>query len=171
MAKQWVLSRIERLPVRYHSLARQFVKFGVTGVIGAIVDFSVYAFLTRAVGWTTLYTVWGYEISAANNVSVLLAIMSNFLLNKYWTFRQLEGSFARQGAGYFGLNFITWALNQILMSYFAFRVVFFEDVFGNSKDFAAKVAAIGIILFINFFGSKLVIFRKREVGGTPSLSQ
>lgn len=169
MPREWVLTHIERLPQRYHRLARQFVKFGVTGIIGATVDFSVYALLTRVVGWTTLYSVWGYEISAANNVSVLLAIMSNFLFNKYWTFRQLEGSFAKQGAGYFTLNVMTWALNQILMSYFAFRVPLFADWFGSSKDFAAKVAAIGIILFVNFFGSKLIIFRKRETQRAPSV--
>ncbi|MBI3251365.1 MAG: hypothetical protein HYZ62_00465, partial [Candidatus Andersenbacteria bacterium] len=73
------------LPLRYQRLATQFIKFGVTGAIGAAVDFSAYAFLTRAVGWVTLYSVWGYEISAANNVSVFLAIVSNFLFNKFWT--------------------------------------------------------------------------------------
>jgi dolichol-phosphate mannosyltransferase len=157
----FVENLISKLPVQYQRIAKQFVKFGVTGVIGAIIDFGTYALLTRVFHWTTLYTVAGYEISAANNVSVLVAIMSNFLLNKYWTFRYREGSAAKQWLGYFSLNVVTWALNQLLMSYFAFRVPIFEQVFGNSKDFAAKVAAIGIILFLNFFGSKFLVFRKQ----------
>ena len=147
-------------PLRYQKLATQFIKFGVTGAIGAAVDFSVYAFLTRAVGWTTLYSVWGYEISAANNVSVFLAIVSNFILNKFWTFKYHTGSASKQWWSYFGLNLITWALNQLLMSYFAYRVAIFGHLFGDSKDFAAKVAAICIILFVNFFGSKFFVFRK-----------
>lgn len=152
---------IAKLPMRFQRIAKQFVKFGVTGVIGAIVDFGIYAFLTRVVGWVTLYTVFGYQISAANNVSVFVAIMSNFFLNKYWTFRNREGSAVNQWLGYFSLNVVTWALNQILMSFFAFRVPIFEQLFGDSKDFAAKVAAIGIILFVNFFGSKFLVFRRQ----------
>lgn len=152
---------IDKLPVRYQRVAKQFLKFGVTGVVGAIIDFGTYAVLTRGIGWTTLYTIAGYEISAANNVSVFAAIMSNFILNKYWTFRYREGSAAKQWMGYFALNLVTWALNQLLMSYFAFRVPLFTQLFGDNKDFAAKVAAICFILFVNFFGSKFLIFKSR----------
>ncbi|MBI3256075.1 MAG: GtrA family protein [Candidatus Andersenbacteria bacterium] len=152
---------IDKLPQRYQRVAKQFIKFGVTGVVGAIIDFGTYAILTRGVGWTSLYVIAGYEISAANNVSVLVAIMSNFLLNKYWTFRYREGSAAKQWLGYFGLNVVTWALNQLLMSYFAFRVPLFNQLFGDNKDFAAKVAAICFILFVNFAGSKFLVFKSR----------
>jgi hypothetical protein len=34
------------------------------------------------------------------------------------------------------------------------------NIFGDQKDNMAKVLAIGIILFVNFLGSKLFIFRK-----------
>jgi putative flippase GtrA len=103
--------------------------------------------------------VFGFQIVAANNVSVFCAIMSNFFLNKYWTFRYRQGSAAKQWLGYFGLNTITWVLNQILVSLFIFHVALFDQLFGHNSDFAAKVAAIGIILFVNFFGSKFLVFR------------
>ena len=153
---------IGRLPVRVQTMARQFLKFGVTGVVGAIVDFSIYGLLTRGIGWTAFYTVFGFQIVAANNVSVFCAIMSNFFLNKYWTFKNREGSAAKQWLGYFGLNTITWALNQILVSYFVFHVVIFDQLFGHNSDLAAKVAAIGIILFVNFFGSKFLVFKTNK---------
>ena len=148
------------VPPRYQLTVRQFLKFGITGTVGALVDFGTYAFLTRVIGWTTLYTVGGYEISAANNVSVFLAIVSNFIINRLWTFRGTGGSVTSQGAGYLTLNIITWALNQFLMSFFAFRVLFFDTFFGEQKDFVAKAAAIVIIMFVNFLGSKFLIFRK-----------
>ncbi len=159
MTSELVMSLISRLPLRFQNIAKQFVKFGVTGTIGAVVDFSTYAFLTRLIGWNTLYDIAGYQISAANNISVFLAICSNFILNKYWTFRA-GGNVAGQGIGYLIMNVITWALNQLLMSYFAFHLPIFSQLFGDQKDFAAKAAAIAIILFINFFGSKFLIFGK-----------
>lgn len=150
---------LQFVPERYHSLAKQFVKFGITGALGAIVDFSTFGFLTRILGWHTTYIILGNEIIAANNVSVFLAICSNFIINRYWTFKDTTESAAKQGAGYFTLNFFTWILNQILVSYFAFHVLFISQVFGSNKDLIAKVLAIGIILFVNFFGSKLFIFK------------
>ena len=92
---------------------------------------------------------------------MFLAIISNFVLNKYWTFDSKEGNVAKQWTGYFALNFVTWVLNQLLVSFFTFQVVFFEATFGDLRDIAAKVAAIGIILFLNFFGSKFLVFRQR----------
>ncbi len=152
---------IGRLPLRFQTTAKQFLKFGVTGTIGAVVDFSIFALLTRVFDWTTTYQVLGLEISAANNVSVFLAIVGNFMINKFWTFRGTGGNVASQGASYFVFNVITWTLNQILMSFFTYHVPILEQVFGDQRDFIAKVLAIGIILFVNFAGSKFLIFRTK----------
>jgi len=144
--------------------ARQFIKFSVTGAIGALVDFSIYNFLTRGLGFTAFYLVLGQPIIVANNVSVLLAIISNFLINKYWTFRDKNIHVVRQWTGYFALNFVTWTLNQLLVSLFTFNVPLLEAIFGDMRDNVAKALAIGIILFFNFFGSKFLVFRKTPAG-------
>lgn len=149
------------VPLRYQNSARQFLKFGVTGVIGAVVDFSTYFILTRLVGWDTIFYPFGYEIIAANLVSVTLAISSNFILNKYWTFRNTDKDVVKQWSGYFAMNAVTFVLNQILTSFFAFRVPIIASVFGSRKDYAAKALAIGLILFVNFLGSKLLIFKRK----------
>lgn len=151
---------------RHRSTIRQFIKFGMTGTVGAIVDFGTYNILTRGIGWVTIYDIAGTKIIAANLVSVLLAIFSNFILNKYWTFRDKSQNVAAQGASYFMLNVVTFVLNQLLTSFFLFKVPQF-DVFGTQQDNAAKVAAVCFILFINFLGSKFIIFRKKP---TPVIS-
>lgn len=56
---------------------KRFAKFMVVGVIGAIVDFGVYNLLNEIVGLAP-------EISGT--VSFILAICSNFLWNRYWTY-------------------------------------------------------------------------------------
>ena len=162
MLKNAAESFVARVPPRYQRTARQFIKFAVTGVIGATVDFGTYNIMTRGFDWDTVFTIFGYQIIAANLVSVLLAISSNFVLNKYWTFRNDDRAVVKQWGGYFTLNTITFILNQILTSFFAFRVPVVEILFGSQKDNAAKALAIGFILFINFLGSKFIIFRKRK---------
>lgn len=146
------------VPVRYQKTAKQFIKFGITGTIGAVVDFSTFALLRDVLGWDTTYTIWGLEIIAANNVSVFLAICSNFIINRTWTFHDTEGSATRQGTGYLILNIFTWALNQILVGLF-YKWPLFILLFADQRAYAAKAVAIVLILFINFFGSKLFIFK------------
>jgi putative flippase GtrA len=150
------------VPERYRPGLKQFLKFAVTGAIGAVVDFGTYALLTRGLHWNSVYHVLGYTLSAPNSVSVFFAIVSNFLFNKFWTFRTVKGNFFQQWAGYFALNLFTWALNQILVGFFAFHVPLFAQLFGDLKDFAAKALAIGLILFVNFGGSKMLVFRKKR---------
>lgn len=150
------------VPAPYRKTTKQFVKFGITGTIGAVVDFTTYNLLKRGLEFTAYYTVFGQQIIVANNISVFLAIVSNFIFNKYWTFRDTSKQVGRQWAGYFTLNFFTWILNQFLVSYFTFQAPIFETLFGPQKDNAAKVLAIGIILFVNFAGSKLFIFKKKH---------
>jgi len=149
------------LPVRLQRTARQFVKFGVTGVIGATVDFGSYNVMSRLLGWTSVYLVVSYPIIGANLVSVSFDILSNFLINKYWTFRDPSEAVVRQGLSYFVLYAITFVLNQLLTSFFAFHVSLVPDLFGTQADNAAKVLAIIPILFLNFTGSKFIIFRRR----------
>ena len=161
MFRKVALRLVALAPPKYQLTAQQFAKFLVTGTVGATVDFSIYNGLTRGFGWTTTYHLFGFEIIAANLVSVFLAIISNFLLNKYWTFRNNDKAVARQWTGYFALNLFTFILNQIIVSLLTFQVPFMTVIFKDLKDNAAKVIAIGFILFINFLGSKFLVFRKK----------
>jgi putative flippase GtrA len=144
---------------------RQFVKFGISGTFGFTVDMGTYLILTRLVGWTTVLTVFGYQFIAPNLVSVLAAMIGVFLLSKYWTFRDPRPEeLARQGIRFFTLYATSYVLNQIVTSFFAFHVPALQSLFGSRVDVAAKVLAIGIILFVNFFGSKFLVFRR----GSPT---
>ena len=162
MLKTFAERVVALAPPPYQRTVRQFVKFGVTGTVGAIVDFGSYNFLKRGLGWDTVLEPFGYQLIAANLVSVFLAISCNFLLNKYWTFKNPAGGVLKQWTGYFTLNTFTFILNQILTGFFAFRVPLIEQLFGNQKDNIAKALAIGFILFINFLGSKFLVFRKKS---------
>jgi len=128
----------------------QFFKFSVVGVTGTIIDFSFFALLSRIFG---LYYIW------ATAISVFLAIVNNFFLNKYWTFKKGQsGKVKEEYLKFFIVSIINYLLN-IGITYFIVEFTQFERVFGNNEDFFAKVVAIAIVLFSNYFGNKYWTFK------------
>lgn len=55
----------------------RFMRFAVVGVIGAVVDFGVANFLVKA---------FHTRLVVAGTVSFILAILSNFTWNRFWTY-------------------------------------------------------------------------------------
>jgi|GEM_PF-1451208 len=165
-------------------LSGEFIRFAIVGGIGFCVDFGSYIVMTRLLGlrsvfcyssganlsyWTTLTqnasetcNVSHFPIIIATMISVFLAILSNFLFNKFWTFRKTAGTgdVAKQGLSYFGLNFFTYILNQLLVGFFVSDFGLLR-IFPNYVDVSAKVLAVAIVLFFNFFGSKFLVFKRK----------
>ena len=55
----------------------RFMRFALVGVMGAIVDFGVFNLLSQVIGFPAV---------PSTIVSFLLAVLSNFLWNRYWTY-------------------------------------------------------------------------------------
>lgn len=58
--------------------AKTFVKFSLVGIVGTIVDFTFYKIFINFLGLTP---------ATAKGFSAEIAIINNFFLNNYWTFR------------------------------------------------------------------------------------
>lgn len=56
---------------------KRFVKFGIVGAIGSVVDFGVFNLCVAAFGFAPM---------VAQAISFAAAVASNFILNRYWTF-------------------------------------------------------------------------------------
>lgn len=69
----------------------RFWKFAVVGIIGAVVDFGTYTLL-NALGWLDPVTVrlpFGLRLSGlgiSGAIAFTLAVTSNFIWNRYWTY-------------------------------------------------------------------------------------
>lgn len=128
----------------------EFMKFALVGTSGTIVDFGSYTLLTRG---AHVYYLW------ATAISVLLAICSNFVLNKYWTFRKgRSGKTASEYSKFLIVSVINYFLN-IGITYFIVEHTGASWLFGSSTDYFAKAVAIGLVLFSNYFGNKFWTFR------------
>jgi len=57
--------------------AERFIKFAIVGTIGFVVDFGTLIILKEVFNFPTL---------VANTISFSAAVISNFTLNRYWTY-------------------------------------------------------------------------------------
>jgi putative flippase GtrA len=155
--KLWALARA-RLPKGWalaadRLLARvdpAFLRFGVVGVTGFVVDTSVLYLVTQALLHLDPFT--GQAIAFA------AAVMVTWLLNRSWTFRAAapRGTF-RQAAVYIGVQCV-----GLLATFSVYSLVII--LFGVPKPWLIVPLAMGAVagLCVNFLGSKHLAFRIRR---------
>jgi putative flippase GtrA len=120
---------------------RQFFKFCLVGLMNTAIDFSVYLFFSRTLGLYFLY---------ANILAILLAMTFSFWANKYWTFQNNEKKIK--------LQYLKFALVN-LVYFLLYNSIFFSLVeYFKLFDLTAKIAAIMIGLFWNFFANRYWTF-------------
>jgi dolichol-phosphate mannosyltransferase len=126
------------------NIIKEFVKFGIVGGIGTLINIVILYLLTEKAG---VY----YLISAI--FSFFVAMSSNFILNKIWTFK--EG--VNLGIGKKYLQFGLVSVSALLVNLFFLYI--FTEVLGIYY-IISQILAIGIALIINFLGNKIWTFSK-----------
>ena len=61
----------------------RFIKFGTVGLIGSVIDFGIFNLLTIVLHVTSI---------ASSTVSFALAVINNFILNRFWTYPESRQS-------------------------------------------------------------------------------
>ena len=128
----------------------KFVRFGVVGFSGMIVD---YAFLFLFV------KLCGLPDLLANAFSFTLAASSNYFLNRIWTFHSHEKQVGVEYVKFILVSVIglginngsLWLLSRLLPSW--------AD---DWRFYILWVVAVGITTIWNFFGNLLFTFRKNQ---------
>ena len=119
----------------------RFLKFAIVGAIGMVVDLTT---MTIAHEW------FGAPLPLAVAIGFTLAVISNFTWNRLWTFpesrtRHISGQLAQ----FFVINAIGLAINEVVMA--ALHPVFLRVAPDPAAYLTAKIIAIGIVLFWNYF--------------------
>lgn len=155
---------------------KRFIKFACVGIIGAVVDFGTFNLLLNPMaallmqaqsGWLAPFAMSELGIvslaaTIAATISFVLAIISNFIWNRYWTYpdsrskslrRQFVQFFVVNASGIvlripivrFSLPLLTrLALGVTLTAPYALRI-------GSNL---AVAIAVGVVMFWNFFANR-----------------
>jgi dolichol-phosphate mannosyltransferase len=135
------------LAVRIGAAARhpdnwiQLFKFGIVGGSGYLINLGVFAFLSGNLG---VY----HAVAAVGAFCV--AVTSNFLWNRYWTFGPGEGLAHMQAARFLVVSVGCLAINLILLEAIVAQT--------SISELAAQAIAVAVAMPFNFLGNKLWTF-------------
>ena len=124
---------------------RQFVKFGIVGASGFLVNLVVFTLLQRAVP----NHAKPLQYDVIYSVAFLAGGVSNYYFNRIWTFRS-TGHAVREGAKFLSVSVVALAAGLIISA-----AVSPWLGHGHKTWFVATVGGI----FINFFLNKYWTFR------------
>src|SRR6266540_2921857 len=129
----------------------RFLKFATVGAFGAAIDFGVMNFMSHLFGMKLVY---------AGTISFVCAVVSNFALNRYWTYPDSRSRHFLHQLGMFFLVNAAGIAFRIPTLHFVepFMAGIFEktgQLSHTTAQFLARNAtlafAIGVVMIWNFF--------------------
>jgi putative flippase GtrA len=122
-------------------LDAHLLKFGITGILGMSLDFSV--------TWLCKEKL-RFNKYLSNSMGFCLAVVNNFLLNRYWTFANNNQPFTSQLIKFLLVSVTGLAINNLLL---------YLLVNNAKKNFYfLKLVVIGLVFFWNFIANSLFTF-------------
>ncbi len=146
-------NRVERI---------RFIKFGLVGLLGSVVDFGVFNLLTL------LFNVQSIQASV---VSFLLAVVNNFLLNRFWTYPDSRNfPFGKQLIQFSVVSFLGLAIRIPLFAWMEKLLIPLAEktipnvltptIVGHN---VALAIVIGVVMLWNFFANRFWTFKSIPV--------
>ncbi|MHA7964785.1 GtrA family protein [Paenibacillus sp. CAU 1782] len=137
----------------------QLFKFGLVGVLNTLIDFAVF----------TLLIVMSVHYALAQPVAYLAGMVNSYYMNRAFTFsarkrgQEISVPAARGGDWGRKLRFLIW--NLVMLGLSVGLIALATEVAGL-HEMVSKVLVTGLIVVLNFVGSKLWVFAE-----APSVSK
>lgn len=128
---------------------KQFVKFAIVGGVGTIVNLIVLK--ASLLAWEQFSTSTPFSVEIlASALAFVVAVVNNFLLNRWWTFRSTGPVHAEFGK-FLTVSVAGLGLNTLVFSLFRGHL--------NFPVMLSQLLAIACVLPFNFTINKLWSFR------------
>lgn len=141
-------------------LNREVFMYLVFGVLTTVVSWASYALFIKILGGISNSDV---RISVANVLSWIAAVLFAFITNKLWVFdsKSWKPSVVIKELGMFvvarlATGCIEWFGVPLLV-----KIGVDQELFGT-EGMVAKIIASVLVVILNYFFSKLLIFKKKE---------
>ena len=135
----------------------------------SIILYIIFGGLTTVVDWSvsfTLYYLWGDAIEAtpwlihgANVIAWVAAVTFAYVTNRIWVFESKRKGFfpiVCEIAAFAGGRVLTLLLQEAIMGVFCTWL--------GLNEFVFKIIAAVLVIILNYFISKLLVFRKTRGG-------
>jgi putative flippase GtrA len=120
----------------------KFIKFGLVGTTGMAVDFGV--------TWV-FKEQFRFNKYIANSLGFVAAVISNFLLNRIWTFQSQDPGVGVQFGKFSAVALIGLGINNGIIYMLTERI--------KIPFYTSKLIATGIVIFWNFGANLLFTFK------------
>lgn len=137
------LSTRVRLGLRRQDNWLQFLRFGVVGASGVVVNLAVFSTFVHALGVN-------FRIAAV--VAFLAGVTNNFFWNRHWTFGARDGHAGFQAARFLVVSVLAFGVNFAVLE----LLVAGMDV----AEVPAQAVALAVATPCNFLGNKLWSFAR-----------
>lgn len=118
---------------------KRFVKFGMVGAFGAVIDFGVFNLLIHIMKFKPFH---------ASIISFIFAVFSNFLLNRYWTYPDSRAKRFQQ-------QFIQFSVVSLVG--LGIRSLFFNPIEKLLLSIADQIIPVSFVLTPSFIGYNLTL--------------
>ncbi len=127
--------------------SRTFLRFAAVGAVGVVVNLGLFILLVR----------FGLSKYLASPISIEGSIISNFLLNNFWTFRHrnARGNFWTKAAKFKGVSLVALGV-----SYSAFVIL--SVLFPRTPAYIHQFLAIFPATLVNYFLNSYWTFKARQ---------
>lgn len=130
-------------------LLGELVKFGIVGAFDTVLHFGLFNLLYQ-VGWEPLI---------ANGLAIIVAVISSYLLNRYWTFaHRARSGVGREFTVFVILNAIGWLISQVCLGVARYLLDLTDPLALN----IALVVGVGIGALFRFATYKRFVFLSPE---------
>jgi putative flippase GtrA len=134
--------RFTRMPANPEVLFIKFLKFGLVGCTGMVLDFGLTYLTKEKLRWNKYL---------ANSLGFIVACSSNYLLNRVWTFHSADPDIGWQFSKFFLVAVSGLLLNNLVVYLLTEKL--------KLNFYLAKVLAIGLGFFWNFAFNYLYTFQ------------
>ncbi|MEP7286197.1 MAG: GtrA family protein [Chloroflexota bacterium] len=146
----------------------RFIKFAIVGVIGTVVDLGLFNIMLKFVFHVTRENT--QVVLLASTISFTIAVISNFIFNRYWTYPDSRSHpLLAQLGQFFAVNIVGLLIRSLIVGVLVTPIIALIGTLpdslmhslGIAADFEAQLgsdvailAATAVVLLWNFFANR-----------------